>query len=44
VRLAGPTTAVMVVQIFVAVAEAWFVAQLGIDALAGIVLVIPSSP
>jgi putative MATE family efflux protein len=31
----------MVVAIFVAVAEAWFVAQVGIDALAGIVLVIP---
>jgi putative MATE family efflux protein len=40
-RLAGPTTAVMLVQILVAVAEAWFVAQVGIDALAGIVLVIP---
>jgi Na+-driven multidrug efflux pump len=43
-RLAGPTTAVMVVQVFVAIAEAWFVAQLGFDALAGIALVIPSSP
>lgn len=40
-RLAGPTTAVMVVQIGVAVSEAWFVAQVGIDALAGIALVIP---
>jgi putative MATE family efflux protein len=40
-RLAGPTTAVMVVQIGVAVAEAWFVAQVGVEALAGIVLVIP---
>ncbi len=40
-RLAGPTTAVMVVQIGVAVAEAWIVAQVGIDALAGIALVIP---
>jgi len=40
-RLAGPTTAVMVVQIAVAVSEAWFVAQVGIDALAGIALVIP---
>ena len=40
-RLAGPTTAVMVVAIFVAVAEAWFVAQVGIAALAGIALVIP---
>jgi putative MATE family efflux protein len=40
-RLAGPTTAVMVVAIFVAIAEAWFVAQVGVAALAGIVLVIP---
>jgi putative MATE family efflux protein len=40
-RLAGPTTAVMAVQIGVAVAEAWFVARVGIDALAGIVLVLP---
>ena len=40
-RLAGPTTAVMAVQVVVAVAEAWFVARLGIDALAGIALVIP---
>lgn len=40
-RLAGPTTAVMGVAIFVAISEAWFVAQVGIDALAGIALVIP---
>lgn len=40
-RLAGPTTAVMVAAIFVAISEAWFVAQVGIDALAGIALVIP---
>jgi len=40
-RLAGPTTAVMVVQIGVAVSEAWIVAQVGIDALAAIALVIP---
>ena len=40
-RLAGPTTAVMAVQIGVAVAEVWFVARVGIDALAGIALVIP---
>ena len=40
-RLAGPTTAVMGVQVLVAVSEAWFVAQVGIDALAGITLVIP---
>jgi len=40
-KLAGPTTAVMGVQVFVAIAEAWFVARLGIDALAGIALVIP---
>jgi putative MATE family efflux protein len=31
----------MVVQVFVAVAEAWFVARVGVDALAAIVLVIP---
>jgi putative MATE family efflux protein len=40
-RLAGPTTAVMAVQVLVAVSEAWFVARVGIDALAGIALVIP---
>jgi putative MATE family efflux protein len=40
-RLAGPTTAVMAVQVFIAVWEAWIVAQVGVDALAGIALVIP---
>lgn len=40
-RLAGPTTAVMALQVVVAVAEAWFVARLGVEALAGIALVIP---
>jgi putative MATE family efflux protein len=40
-RLAGPTTGVMAIQMVVAVSEAWFVAQVGVDALAGIVLVIP---
>lgn len=40
-RLAGPTTAVMGMQVVVAVAEAWFVARLGVDSLAGIALVIP---
>jgi putative MATE family efflux protein len=40
-RLAGPTTALMVVQIFVAVAETWFVGRLGRDALAGFALVFP---
>lgn len=40
-RLAGPTTAIMVLQIFVAMADIWFVAQLGTDALAGIALVFP---
>jgi putative MATE family efflux protein len=40
-RLAGPTTAVMAVQILVAMSEAWFVARVGIEALAGIALVIP---
>jgi putative MATE family efflux protein len=40
-RLSGPTTALMVVQIFVAVAETWFVGRLGRDALAGFALVFP---
>ena len=40
-RLAGPTTAVMGVAILVAISEAWFVARIGIEALAGIALVIP---
>ena len=40
-RLAGPTTGLMVVQIFVAIAETWIVSRLGIDALAGFVLVVP---
>ena len=34
-RLAGPTTGLMVVQIFVAVADVWFIGRLGTDALAG---------
>jgi len=40
-RLAGPTTAVMVVQTFVAIAETFFFGQLGTDALAGFALVFP---
>ncbi|MDI1287149.1 MAG: MATE family efflux transporter [Reyranella sp.] len=40
-RLAGPTTGLMVVQIFVAIAETWFIARLGVDALAGFSLVLP---
>jgi putative MATE family efflux protein len=40
-RLAGPTTAVMAVQVLVALSEAWVVAQVGVDALAAIALVIP---
>ena len=40
-RLAGPTTAVMALQILVAMADIWFIAQLGTDALAGIALVFP---
>jgi len=40
-RLAGPTTALMLVQIFVAIAETWIVGRLGTDALAGFVLVVP---
>jgi putative MATE family efflux protein len=42
-RLAGPTTALMLVQILVAIAEVYFVGRLGIDALAGNALVIPFS-
>jgi len=40
-RLAGPTTGLMVVQIFVAIAETWIVARLGVESLAGFVLVVP---
>ncbi|MBS0541212.1 MAG: MATE family efflux transporter, partial [Proteobacteria bacterium] len=40
-RLAGPTTGLMVVQILVAIAETWIVARLGVEALAGFVLVVP---
>jgi putative MATE family efflux protein len=40
-RLAGPTTGLMVVQIFVAIAETWFVGRLGRDSLAGFALVFP---
>jgi putative MATE family efflux protein len=40
-RLAGPTTAVMVLQIFVAMADIWIIARLGTDALAAIALVFP---
>jgi putative MATE family efflux protein len=39
--LAGPTTALMLVQVLVAVADGIFVGRLGIDALAGMALVIP---
>jgi putative MATE family efflux protein len=39
--LAGPTTALMLVQILVAVADGIFVGRLGTDALAGIALVVP---
>ncbi len=39
-RLAGPTTALMLVQILVAIAEIYFVGRLGTDALAGIALVV----
>jgi putative MATE family efflux protein len=39
--LAGPTTALMLVQILVAIADGVFVGRLGTDALAGIALVIP---
>ena len=40
-HLAGPTTGLMVVQIFVAIAETWIVARLGVESLAGFVLVVP---
>jgi putative MATE family efflux protein len=40
-RLAGPTTGLMVVQILVAIAETWFIARLGAEALAGFALVLP---
>ena len=40
-RLAGPTTAVMVVQTFVAIGETYFFGRLGTDALAGFALVFP---
>lgn len=40
-RLASPTTGLMVVQIFVGIAETWFIARLGVDALAGFALVLP---
>lgn len=39
--LAGPTTALMLVQILVAIADGVFVGQLGTEALAGMALVIP---
>ena len=41
VRLAGPTTAVMALQVVVALADIWIIARLGTDALAGIALVFP---
>ena len=40
-RLAAPTTAVMVVQTVVAIAETYFFGRLGTDALAGFALVFP---
>src|SRR6478752_6714678 len=40
-RLAAPTTAVMVVQTFVAIAETYFFGRLGTEALAGFALVFP---
>src|SRR6201999_4436200 len=40
-RLAGPTTAVMVVQTFVAIAETFIFGRLGTEALAGFALVFP---
>jgi putative MATE family efflux protein len=40
-KLAGPTTAVMIVQTFVAMAETYFFGRLGTEALAGFALVFP---
>ena len=40
-RLAGPTTLVMVAQTFVAIAETYFFGRLGTEALAGFALVFP---
>lgn len=40
-RLAAPTTAVMIVQTVVAIAETYFMGRLGTDALAGFALVFP---
>jgi putative MATE family efflux protein len=40
-KLAAPTTAVMIVQTFVAIAETYFFGRLGTDALAGFALVFP---
>ncbi|MBX3500393.1 MAG: MATE family efflux transporter [Alphaproteobacteria bacterium] len=40
-RLAGPTTGIMAVQILVGIAETWFVSRLGTEALAGFALVFP---
>lgn len=40
-RLAGPTTAVMALQILVAMADVWIIARLGTDSLAAIALMFP---
>lgn len=40
-RLAGPTTLIMLVQVVVALAETWFLAELGTASLAGAALVVP---
>ena len=40
-KLAGPTTAVMVAQTFVAIAETFIFGRLGTEALAGFALVFP---
>src|SRR5690349_5025074 len=40
-RLAGPTTAVMLVQTVVSIAETYFFGRLGTEALAGFALVFP---
>src|SRR5262249_9539944 len=40
-KLAAPTTALMLIQVLVAIAEIWIIGRLGTDALAGYVLVVP---
>lgn len=41
-RLAAPVLVVLALQTFVGVAETWFVSRLGIDAVAGVAIVLPA--